>query len=358
MSNVFDIASDSTLIRIAEAFEKQVRINEKVDFSGSPGNDTLYAGDTNAGFLGFVTADELFTGAQIATEIGLSSGTLINTNTPWIKYIWKGEICFTPLKPIRHSSTWDAIYNTGSVYGSGDEGFLPPRGRLGVGLSIDGADNSINTATQHFLAGTDASDLVGEVGDTLVLKGWSNSVNNGSATIVSITNSKIVLDKSLSTEAGGLQKRFYNQANAVTQNRVVTKNNLDYRVTLFKGANENPTNTYSASDRGGRGPHNEWNWVMGQLHEQARLKNWAHPAYMDTDLGDFGVYLSDADMVTHQTFGAGNYTWCQEVRDDTSWRRVLRGTLGVSFLNANPSWFVGSIYGFRPVLRLSRTATL
>ena len=363
MPNILNKPSEETFIRVAEALEKQVQINEIVDRSGSPGSDKLFAGTKRAGFLGFVSASEFITGANLCTEIGLSAGTLINSDTPWIKYIWKGTIGFIPLKPIRHSVTWNAIYNTGSVYGTGDEGLLPPNGRLGVDLSIDAGDNSINTTTQHFLSGTDNSDDVGGVGDTLVLKGWSNSANNGSFTIDSITNEKIVLSgATLVTESGGKTKRFYNNANAITQNTTVeigeVGSELTYSVLLPTGAGDDPTDSYNDSDRGGTGLDNFWNWIIGQLHEQAKLKNWAYPQYMDIDLGDFGVYLTDEDLVTHHTHGAGSYTWCQEVRDDESWRRVLRGLEGVSDLHANYSWRTGSSRGFRPRLELSQTATL
>ena len=361
--NVLNTPSEETFIRVAEALEKQVQINEIVDRSGSPGGDKLIAGDTNAGFLGFVSSDELITGSDLCTAIGLSAGTLINSNTPWIKYIWKGAIGFIPVKPIRHSATWNAIYNAGAVYGTGDEGLLPPNGRLGVDLTIDANDNSINTTTQNFLAGTDSSDDVGTVGDTLILKGWSNSANNGSFTIDSITNEKIVLSGgSLVTESGGKTKRLYNNANTVTQDATVSigevGSELTYSVLLPTGAGDDPTDSYSDSDRGGIGLDNFWNWIIGQLHEQAKLKDWAYPQYMDSDLGNFGIYLTDKDLVTHLDFGNGSYTWCQEVRDTSSWRRVLRGHLGASFLSAAHSWSAFSFRGFRPRLELSRTATL
>ena len=156
----------------AKKYTDEKVIGKKVDFSNSPGNKTLLRGTSAAGFLGFVPASEFITGAALATALGISSGTLINSDTPWIKYIWKGKVCFTPLKPIRHSVTWDAIYAAGAVYATGDEGTLPPMGRMGTGLSIDATDNSINTTAQHFLGnkseGVDYADTVGEVGDTLV----------------------------------------------------------------------------------------------------------------------------------------------------------------------------------------------
>lgn len=339
----------------------------QVDYGNSPGGKYLLAGDTDAGFLGFVQAAHMgdlvgngdantaFSGANLALAIGLSGGSLINSNTVWIKYIWKGKICFTPLKPLRHSVTWDAIYNTGAVYGVSGEGTLPPTGRLGVNLSIDATDNSINTTNQNFLgdksSGMDFADATAKVGDVLVLKGWANTENNGEVTVVSITNTKIVVSgKTLVTEIGGKASKFYEKTKAVTQSKQIKVGESNYKVRLFKGAEKDPTDSYANADRGGTGKNNEWNWIVGQLHEQAKLKNWAYPVYMDADLGDFGVHLTDEDLITHHTFGSGNYTWCQEVNDTVTWRRVIRGNNGASNLFSRRSWSLSSNFGWRPVL--------
>jgi len=335
----------------------------QVDFSDLPGNKNIIAGDNNAGFLGFVTSAELISGSGIATAIGLSAGTLINDTTPWIKYIWKGKICFYPLKPIRHSVTWDAIYNAGAVYGTGDEGLFPPMSRGGQLISIDTTDNSINTTNQNFLgdksAGMDYADTVGAVGDTLVLKGWTNAANNGEVTIVSITNTKIVVSgKTLVTEVGAMNKRFYKKTNAVTQNASVTVNGVAGKVRLMRGASQDQLSSYADGDRDGIGVDNEWNWIILQLHEQAKLKNWTYPAYVDSTLGDFGVYLTDTDLITHYTLGSGSYRWMQETSDITAWRRVSRGYVGASFLLAYLSWFSSSLFAFSPVLEFPQTSTL
>lgn len=348
--------------RIADALEATANNTAVVDFSGSPGSARLYAGDTNAGFLGFVPASDFINGTDLATTLGISSGTSINYNTPWIKYIWKGKVCFTPLKPIRHSISWDAIYNAGAVFASGDEGMLPPMGRIGAELSIDAADNSINTTTQNFLgdksSGMDYADTVGTVGDTLVLKGWSNADNNKSVVIESITNTKIVVSgATLKTEAGNRLSRLYKSTNAVTQNKTVTIGDLTYAARLFRGASNDPTNSYADADRDAIGPNNEWNAIILPLHEHAKLQNWNYSAYAGVT-EDWGVYLTDKDLVTHYNHGSGSYTWCQDVRDTTSWRRVSRGNYGASLLSSNYSWYVYSNYGFRPVLELPQTATL
>ncbi|MCC5911308.1 MAG: hypothetical protein JJT76_12805 [Clostridiaceae bacterium] len=326
------------------------------DYSNAPGGKFLLAGDRQAGFFGFVPASELITGNDLALEIGLTSGTSLFSDSPWIKYIWKGKVCFTPVKPLRHSPTWNAIYNAGAVYASGNEGTLPPGGRIGSQLSIDASDNSINTTTNS----SDAADgflrsdaAVASVGDTVVLKGFSNSANNGEFTVDSITANKIILSGgNLVNEQGGKTSRIYKKNNAVTQNRTVVIDGLTYKVRLMRGAADDPTDSYNDSDRGSVGPDNEWNGIILPLHERAKLQNWNYPQYAgQTDYWD--VNLTDEDMVLHHTFGSGSYRWCQEARDgEESYRRVGRGYYGASGLVATNSWSVNSSRAWAPVLEL------
>lgn len=325
------------------------------DIYDTPGNKYLYAGDTEAGFFGFVQASTFITGDALATAIGLSSGTSQNSDAVWIKYIWKGKICFVPLKTHRHSVTWDAIYNAGALFGSGDEGILPPTGRMGETLSIDSTDNSINIST-HFLgdltSATDYADVVADVGDTVVLKGWSNSSNNGEFTVGSITDNKMVLSGgTLVSENGNRLGKIYKKAKAITQNATVTIDGKTYKVRLMRGASNNPLDSSDDADRDGIGEENEWNSIMLPLHERAKLQNWNYSAYVGTT-DDWNIYLTDKDMNTDYALGNGSYSWCQEVKDITSWKRVFRGYSGVSSLIWSHSWIIHSYYGFRPVLEL------
>lgn len=339
MAEIFNLPAKEQFDLMNQHLEKIANTRVQEDYSNAPGGKFLLAGDKNAGFFGFVPASDLITGDQIALDVGISAGTLQFSDTPWIKYIFKGRICFIPVKPIRHSTTWNAIYEAGAVYASNDEGTLPPNGRIGTQLSISATDNSINTTTEHFKgdksSGMDYADTVAAVGDTVVLKGWANSANNGEFTVSSITDTKIVLSGgSLVTESGNKKGRIYPKANAVTQNKVVTINGLKYRVRLIHGAASDPVDSYANADRGSIGPDNEWNAIILPLHEHAKLQNWNYPAYAGTT-EDWGVYLTDADLITHHTFGSGNYTWCQETRDDSAtWRRVVRGNYGASCLDA------------------------
>lgn len=370
--NIFNQPSEETHDRIARALEAMSNTRPQEDFSGSPGSKYLVAGDKVSGFYGFIQPSEFgkigegetakdFNGINLALEVGLSSGTPQFSDTPWIKVSLDGKPCFIPLKTIRHSVTWDAIYNAGAVHGSSNEGLLPPTGRLGTDLTIDAVDNSINTTKLNFLGDKSSEmnyyDTVGKVGDTLVLKGWAKESNNGEVVIVSITNTKIVVSgKQLVTENGGKSSRFYEKSKAVTQNKTVKIGGLEYLVTLIKGSGNNPVDSANNNDRGSTGASNEWNRVILPLHGQAKLGNWAYPQYAkDKDgnnIKDWGVGLTDENMLTHYNYGTGCYRWCQETIDTEPSGRVGRGSGGVSSSNWSNSWNAYSNYGWLPVLRL------
>lgn len=355
MSNVLNLPNAEQFDAMNEFLEKIANSRVQEDFSTSPGSKFILKGDKDAGFYGFVQAAEFITGADLSTALGITSGTLQNSDTQWIKYSWKGKVCFAPLKTIRYNIPWDAIYNAGAVHGDNSIGALPPEGRLGSELEIVNATTI--TTTGHFLgdktSGTDYYDTVGAAGDTITLAGWTNGANNGNFTIDTISDGTItVVEGGLVAENGSRLQKLYPTANAVTQNATVEIGGLTYRARLMRGAANDPLDSYANSDRDGIGDENEWNGIILPLHERAKLQNWKYPAFVGTT-EYFGIDLSDEDLRTHHDFGNGSYSWCQEVRDDDqTFRRVSRGYNGASYLGADGSWYVYSHYGFRPVLEL------
>ena len=353
--NELGIPSEETLIRIAEATEKIADTRVIADFSNSPGSKYLIAGNRENGFFGIVQSSEFITGDALATSLALTAGTSINSDTPWLKLVRDGKIIFHPLLPLRHSITHDDIYDVGAVYGTGDEGTLPPTGRLGVNLSIVASDNSINT-TGHFLgdktSGMDYADTVCSIGDTVILKNWNNSANNGSFTVVSVTDSKIVLSGGvLVDESNNKNGTIYESTKAVNQNAETVIGGLTYKVRLLKMGDHDPLDSYTDSDRDMVGDNSEWNNLILPLMLKAKTGNWAYPQYAG-DVEDWNIGLTDLDMILHHTLGSGSYRWGQEVSNVTSWRRTLRGGRGASGGLVDPSWYVYSGYAFAPGLEL------
>ena len=363
-----------------EKFEDLIEIQRVLaqqsinDLTGSPGPKTLLKGDTQAGFYGFVMPEQMgaisanppgnqaYNGVNLALALGLASGTVFNSNVPLMKFHYKGKVLFIPLTGYRHSLAWDAIYNAGIAYQTTDEGFLPPAGRVGLDLSIDDTDNSINCTDQRFLgdktSSMDYADTVGTIGDTLILKGWSNDDNNKTVIIDSITNTKIIVTgATLVTEQGGKKARFYKESAKVTQGKTISIGTKTYRVYLMKGAGNDPTDSYGDSDKGAEGPGNMWNSLILPLHEHAKIGNWNYPAYAvdangDIITSDWNIGLTDENLRTHYQYGSGSYTWCQEVIDNATWRRVSRGYFGASYLGGDYSWSARSDGCWRPVLEV------
>ena len=97
------------------------------DTSGSPGPsfpindlDGNIMADLNKGiaYYGLVSTLDLYTGDELASEIGLTAGLTINNEDMWHKYYWNGGIHFWK-KPTRYDVSWNEIAATGSVYGTG-----------------------------------------------------------------------------------------------------------------------------------------------------------------------------------------------------------------------------------------------
>ena len=88
------------------------------------------------------------------------------------------------------------------------------------------------------------------------------------------------------------------------------------------------------------------------LHERAKLGDWNYRAHAGT-VEDWGVGLTDKDLITHHTFGPGSYTWTQETSDVASFYRVIRGYYGASSGFHYTSWYANSTFGWRPALVLN-----
>jgi hypothetical protein len=79
---------------------------------------------TDTGYFGTVSSAEFISGSALASSIGLTSGTAINDTTDWLKFYWHGQIHYVPMKPLRHSVSWDHIYDRGAVYGVSSMGLF------------------------------------------------------------------------------------------------------------------------------------------------------------------------------------------------------------------------------------------
>lgn len=82
-----------------------------------PGPIDPIAGNTALGYYGLVDSADVITGSALAAAVGLSEGVLIHDTTPWMKFALNGKVLFIPQKPLRHSMSWNTLYQLGLVYG-------------------------------------------------------------------------------------------------------------------------------------------------------------------------------------------------------------------------------------------------
>jgi len=78
----------------------------------------------------------LINGFDLSADIGLVSGTLFNINCGWLKFFIGSsancnidntdKVIYVSRKTIRYDLSWEDIYNSGAIYGTGDIGTSPP----------------------------------------------------------------------------------------------------------------------------------------------------------------------------------------------------------------------------------------
>jgi len=78
-------------------------------------------GDTDAGLYGLIPSADFISGDELASELGITQGTGQNSGTSWLKFSFNDKILIIPMKTIRYSISWNAIYNAGAVYGTGSD---------------------------------------------------------------------------------------------------------------------------------------------------------------------------------------------------------------------------------------------
>jgi hypothetical protein len=87
------------------------------DYSGLPGSNTLIGGDMNGGYFGEVAAVDFISGEDLCNAIGLTAGTLQNSDAGWLKYASDNQILYVAKKTFRYTISWNDINAKGAVWG-------------------------------------------------------------------------------------------------------------------------------------------------------------------------------------------------------------------------------------------------
>lgn len=87
------------------------------DYSGLPGSNTLIGGDESGGYFGEVSAIDLISGEDLCNAIGLTAGTLQESDAGWLKYYNDNEIIYVAKRTFRHTISWNDINAVGAIFG-------------------------------------------------------------------------------------------------------------------------------------------------------------------------------------------------------------------------------------------------
>jgi len=260
-----------------------------VVFLTGPGSSTPnYDSVTDTGYYGVVSSADLCDGSTLASNIGLSAGTLQYNDAGWLKfYVGPSADCnkdgvekvlFIAKQTIRNRVSWNEIYNAGAVYGTGDYG----------------PANSGSNVTQ------DAQVTIG--GKTYKVRLLTGSATDPAAE--SYGNQQCSDDAGAGSEWNDLLYRVHTD--------IPTCSNVNIGM---PGGSE-------TTRHGGPQDGNNWaNFTNSELQ----------------------VYYIDA--------GNGTLCWCQERGNNTS-RRVARGYSGVAFFSTGAADYSYSLPAWRPCLEL------
>ncbi len=144
-----------------------------------PGPNYLVAGDDMAGFYGEVPTSDLFSGDELASAIGLSSGVSMFNTEPWLKFSYQGKTLFVAKKGYRYGLSWDDLNALGLVYGNsgdptvtlGDDTFKVRLINISTSLTIP--ENSGYQYDPSYMDGSEWSTLMYRVHD-----GNHTNINN------------------------------------------------------------------------------------------------------------------------------------------------------------------------------------
>ena len=87
------------------------------DFSIVHGSNTIVAGDSSYGFYGEVSGEDLISGDDLASSIGLTTGVSQNSDAGWLKVIDGNKMLLIAKKTFRHSISWNNINAVNAVFG-------------------------------------------------------------------------------------------------------------------------------------------------------------------------------------------------------------------------------------------------
>lgn len=144
-----------------------------------PGPQTLLRGDWECGYFGRMSSASLIAPNELMDFAGFSTAVeyVATDLNEWLKFVYKGNIIFTPKYPVCGTLTWASVYQAGLVYGDIPEaewtafaksqyGVIPQKKRIAVGDHSFAIRNPTSRANP-LNTGTTLADYIGGEWDQL-----------------------------------------------------------------------------------------------------------------------------------------------------------------------------------------------
>jgi hypothetical protein len=93
--------------------------------NSGPGPQTLLLGDENIGYFGELSAGEVITNADLKAFLNPSMQSSVMVDKGWFKCFHKGKVKFISKGGTFTNTAWTALYASGGVYGTNDNGLYP-----------------------------------------------------------------------------------------------------------------------------------------------------------------------------------------------------------------------------------------
>lgn len=110
-------------IEVFKGSESSLSVNHKEAYlpSTGPGPSTILRGDSEIGFFGAMSAEQLILPTDLIVKLGIGGlGQQANNIDTWFKVIYKGKVLFTPNNTLTYNHSFAALYQAGLVYGTSD----------------------------------------------------------------------------------------------------------------------------------------------------------------------------------------------------------------------------------------------